>query len=443
MAGTGATMKASRFAQTAGFARAAAFTKSRGANKPTGDQQLVKRINRSVLLRLLRAHPGLSRARLAQQSGLTKSTVGALVRELLDEHWLSEAGTPVASSGLGRPSTPLHIDTQVRVLIGAEVGVQQIRVVSVSLTGVVLATVQEQLQSTDSEQVCCQAARLVRQACNAISLRKQVLCGIGVCLPGAVDEVSSLVRFAPNLGWRDVEFAAMLTRALAVAGVPPTDLHLHNDSDAAALGEYEFVTGESEDPLLFVNCDVGVGAGIVLNDRLFTGARGMAGEVGHSIMQVDGPPCSCGRRGCAETFIGARALSRPGGLEHAGSTLGVLIQNLDVLFNPRVVVVGGPSCNLHPGLIEDAKRTVHAYAAAAGVPAPVIRGAHYGLLAAAVGAAAAALHRHLRPLHMDAVQPANKATTRMPSSGGQATGNAALVARKMDNEFLATESGAT
>ena len=369
----------------------------------TGDQQLVKRINRSVLLRLLRAQPGLSRARLSQHSGLTKSTVSALVRELLAEHWLSEASAPVAQDGMGRPSTPLHINADVRVLIGVEIGVRQMRLVQVSLTGEVMASAGQPLASTQAQPVCAQAAQMVRQAWLALTRNHLQLSGVGVCLPGAIDEGSGVVQFAPNLGWRDVKFLAMLTRALAQAGLPEMGIHLHNDADAAALGEYEFAGGESEDPLIFVNCDVGVGAGIVLNDRLFTGARGMAGEIGHSIMQVDGALCSCGRRGCAETFIGARALDTAEGVERAARYLGVLIQNLDVMFNPRVVVVGGQSCSTHADLLEGAARSVQAYARSAGVPAPVVRGARYGLLAAAVGAAAVALHRYLRPMHIQSL----------------------------------------
>ena len=99
--------------------------------KTTGDQQLVKRINRSVLLRLLRARPGLSRARLAAESGLTKSTVSLLVRELLDDGWLDETGPPVAD-GLGRPSTPLSIHVGVRALVGVEIAIEVVRVVCVS-----------------------------------------------------------------------------------------------------------------------------------------------------------------------------------------------------------------------------------------------------------------------------------------------------------------------
>jgi len=118
--------------------------------KTKGDQQLVKRINRSVLLRLVRAQPGLSRARLAQESGLTKSTVSLLVRELLDDGWLSESGAPVAGDGMGRPSTPLVINAGLRALIGIEIAVQVVRVAAVSLQGDLLAWAEQFLEESVS-----------------------------------------------------------------------------------------------------------------------------------------------------------------------------------------------------------------------------------------------------------------------------------------------------
>lgn len=379
--------------------------------RTTGDQQLLKRINRSVLLRLLRRQPGLSRARLAQQSGLTKSTVSALVRELLDERWLSEADAPVAADGLGRPSTPLHVNAQDRALIGVEVGVQQLRVVTVSLVGRVLDALQEPLAATDAPAVCRQVAALVHQAWQTLAAQGLELSGVGVCLPGAVDEAAGLVRFAPNLGWRDTPFFAMLQQALQAAGVPAASLYLHNDADAGALGEYEFTEHAAAQALVFVSCDVGVGAGVVLNDHLFTGARGMAGEIGHSVLEVGGPLCSCGRRGCAEAFIGARALAGAGGVQRGGEALGVLIQNLDVMFNPHSLVVGGASCAQHPALLETARQVAAGYARAAGVPTPSVRAAHYGILAAAVGAAASAWHHALRPL-----RPRQDSTLTLPET---------------------------
>jgi predicted NBD/HSP70 family sugar kinase len=366
--------------------------------KATGDLQLLKRINRSVLLRLIRSQPDQSRARLAAVSGLTKSTVSALVRELLDEHWLSEADAPVAKQGMGRPSTPLNIDTTKRVLIGIEIAVECLRLVCVSLSGAILTQTEVPLQDPQPAKACRQLGALVQLLCQQLDAKQLLLSGVGVCLPGAVDEATGIVRLAPNLGWRDVPFMAMLVAELGRMGIAASSIHLQNDADAAALGEYEFAGGSSDDPLIFVNCDVGVGAGIVLNDRLFTGFLGAAGEIGHSILQVNGPLCSCGRKGCAEAFIGARALRAPQAVEQAGLYLGVVLQNLDAMFNPRVIVVGGRSCMDHPALIETARSTQQAYASAAGLQAPTVRAARFGVQAAAVGAAALVLHQFLRPL---------------------------------------------
>jgi len=379
--------------------------------KTTGDQQLVKRINRSVLLRLLRARPGLSRARLAAESGLTKSTVSLLVRELLDDGWLEEAGAPVAD-GLGRPSTPLSINVGVRALLGVEIAVEAVRVVCVSLRGEVLYSDSQPLAERAPRVACAQVARMAAAAHAHLVAAGLQLSGIGVGVPGAIDDATGMVRFAPNLGWRDLDFLPLLGEALAREGLAGLAVQLQNDADAGVLGEFEFSDGEGEDPLIFVSCDVGVGAGVVLNDRLFTGACGMAGEIGHTVLQIDGPRCSCGRSGCAEVFLGARVLDRSGdGPARGAGYLGVLLQNLWVTFEPRAIVVGGKSCDAHPDFLRGAIATVQRYADSAGLPAPVVRAARYGQWAPAVGAAALALHEYLRPLH-----PGSEAR-RLPAQG--------------------------
>lgn len=371
--------------------------------KTTGDQQLVKRINRSVLLRLLRARPGLSRAQLATESGLTKSTVSLLVRELMDEGWITETEVP-AAQGLGRPSTPLHIDARHRALVGVEVAVEALRVVGVSLTGQVLCAAEEALIGTKPEEVCRQAARLIARTYSQLQQRNMELTGVGVGLPGAFDEATGMLRFAPNLGWRNVDFLPQITQALAQAKLPDVQVHVQNEADTAALSEYEFSDGDAKDSLIFVTCGVGVGAGIVLNDRLFTGAQGMAGEIGHSTLQIDGPLCSCGRKGCAETFFGARTLAKLPDPAQGGNYLGVVLQNLWTTFNPSTLVVGGPSCDTYPGIVKTAQQTLLRYADAAGMAPPPVRPARYGLLASAVGAAALVLHHELRPMHAPPVQ---------------------------------------
>jgi predicted NBD/HSP70 family sugar kinase/DNA-binding XRE family transcriptional regulator len=366
--------------------------------KTTGDQQLLKRINRSVLLRLMRSESGLSRADLSRKSGLTKSTVSALVRELVAEKWMTEAHAPVAAEGVGRPSTPLQLDAITRVFLGVEIAVEYLRVVCVTLNGAVLFQNQVPLASSLPKRACKQTAKLVFEHYQQLASNKLLLSGVGVCLPGAINEQTGVVRFAPNLGWREVPFLSMICAEFIVVGIPQVPVYLQNDADAAALSEYEFSSSESEDPLIFVSCDVGVGAGIVLNDALFVGAMGMAGEIGHTILQIDGSLCSCGRYGCAETFIGSRALNSAKNTDLGGKYLGVLIQNLGAMFNPRTIVLGGQSCVNNPQMIDKSVATLATYSKLADMPLMTVRVARYGLFAAAVGAAALVWHRFLRPV---------------------------------------------
>ncbi len=365
--------------------------------KVTADQQLVRRINRSLVLRLIRSQAGLSRAKLAAQIGLTKSTISSLVSELIEERWLTESPTTPAL-GMGRPSTPLQLDTQSRGWVGVEVAVGTLRVVAITLVGHVFWTLEEPLLSKEPDQVCAQTARMVALANAQMQANSILLAGVGVGIPGAVDEAAGRVRFAPNLGWRDVDILLKLRLALARVGITEVAVHVQNEADTAALSEYEFSEVEAEHPLIFVTCDVGVGAGIVMNDRLFTGAHGMAGEVGHSILEINGPLCSCGRQGCVEAFIGASALSNMNDPSDGGHYLGVLLQNLCATFDPGVLVLGGASCVVYPNLVQVAVTVLHQYAKDAGNPPPVVRHARYGLLAAAVGAAALVLHHDLRPM---------------------------------------------
>ena len=372
--------------------------------KTIGDQQLVKRINRSVLLRLLRIQPHQSRAQLAVNSGLTKSTVSILVRELIDDGWLTEVDSlgDIQSSSLralGRPSIPLCINGKSRGLIGIEIAVEALRVVVLSLVGDVLWSVEEPLIESDPIAVCRQTAKLAARAHARMRNQNIRTSGLGIGVPGIFEEATGRVEIAPNLGWRNLEFMPIIIAALAQAGLPSMPVYVRNEADTASLSEYEFPGREEIHSLIFVNCATGVGAGIVINDRLYSGVNGMAGEIGHSILEADGLRCSCGRHGCVETLLGARALSRFDNPERGGQYLGLVLHNLWITFNPELIVVGGYSCHKYPNLIHVARNTLGAYARSAHMNAPEVRGARYGLLASAVGAAALTMHQYLRPMH--------------------------------------------
>jgi predicted NBD/HSP70 family sugar kinase len=386
-----------------------------------GSQQLLKVINRMALVRHLCANPGLSRADLAVAVGLTKSTVSMLARELIAEGWFIEREV-VATGDLGRRPTPLFIDPTKLLLLGAEVGIESVRVVATSLTGEVKAWTVANYGASRTAKACINSL-----ATALLKLRKQLdanqqILGIGVGLPGGVNEARGVLHFAPNLGWRDIPFGTLLGEKLqdtALAGVP---LFIQNEADVAALGEMEFNPAPASDPLLYVSINQGLGAGVIVGDRLLTGSRGFAGEVGHMVLQLNGPRCSCGRRGCAEALIATRAMlgGSEGGTElrslaevrahlvdedpetlkavtSAGRYLGVLLQNLATAYDPACIVLGGSVVELGEPFLKPAADTLNDYAAAASLPPPSVRTSLFGANAVAVGAAALARYRLTRP----------------------------------------------
>ena len=196
------------------------------------------------------------------------------------------------------------------------------------------------------------------------------------------------------------------------------------------MAEYEFTEQSAADPLVYLSIGHGVGAGVIVNDRLLTGFCGFAGEVGHTILQAGGPLCACGRKGCADALIGFRALMRESrapkkqdrqaavqalferadaghaatlqALGTAGEHLGVLLNNLWVAFDPMRIVLGGPALRFGPALLKPAMRVLAEYAEGAQLPAPDIQPSRFGTEAVAVGAAALVRYHLTRPFTQQA-----------------------------------------
>lgn len=390
-----------------------------------GDQYFVKNLNRMALLRLLRERSGSSRADLSELSGLTRSTVSALTKELIDEGWLVEADV-LATGALGRRPTPLSLDGTRIVLLGADLGPDAIRIVATSILGEVLESTQAALRSRDPDEACQQLVEMATALSAKFVRGRWRLLGIGVGLHGPVDKRSGVLEFAPNIGWRNLEVGRRLDVELAAAGLGDVPVYYQNEADLAAVGESEFCERPVSDPLVYVSCGIGVGAGIILNEALFTGASGSAGEIGHTTLVIGGRLCSCGRLGCAEAYIGLKGIAAAAGclqgdvIDHrgllerigkrdkttrnafarAGASLGVLLQNVWTTFNPQTIVLGGETVTLGGDTLLDAATSVLAECAArAGLTPPGIRLARYAEFATAAGGAAYALHAALNPHH--------------------------------------------
>jgi predicted NBD/HSP70 family sugar kinase len=265
-------------------------------------------------------------------------------------------------------------------------------------------------------------AVLIAEARGRLSGLGRGLLGIGVGVPGMLTP-QGLLRVSPNLGWREVpiveQIASALTR-VGAGGVPFTAL---NDARARAMSHYVFGSLGPVASLVYLNVGIGVGAGIVIDDRLMLGHEGFSGEVGHSILEPGGLACACGRHGCAEALLSLKGVSRlVTGHEHpaltlaeltqrlergdervreaarmAGQHLGLVAHNLIVTINPAVVIVGGPLSTLRP-FVDSALESLRRHAGESTSHHAIFRTCSLGATAGAVGAAASVLHEILHPV---------------------------------------------
>ncbi|MBF8286519.1 MAG: hypothetical protein HW393_333 [Dehalococcoidia bacterium] len=138
-------------------------------------------------------------------------------------------------------------------------------------------------------------------------VEREQLAGLGIASPGAVDVERGVVPNAPQLpGWQDVPLARLMAERV---GVPAL---LENDASAAALGEHRFGAGRGTRHMLYITVSTGLGGGIIIDGELYRGKSGAAGELGHMIIDIDGPPCGCGARGCLEALASGTAIARRG-----------------------------------------------------------------------------------------------------------------------------------
>jgi predicted NBD/HSP70 family sugar kinase len=345
-------------------------------------QDDLRRLNRARLLRRLHEAGPARRSDLVAFSGLNRSTVGVLVSELAESGLVTEvAGMP---GQVGRPSLRVEPIAESAVVIAFDMRVESTVVALVGLGG---------QEFWRREQVHVRADYTPKAAVkNLMSLIRQALrrapegaawVGVGIGVPGVVDNADGLIRFAPNLGWSDVPFGSMLREALiGEFGFTP-HVAISNDADLGALAEHVRGVGADNRNLIYLSGEVGIGGGVIIDGRPMLGAGGFGGEVGHMVVDPHGAECRCGQHGCWETYIGRDALLRAGAsrkgasvedviseaaggdvqarkaVDETGTWLGIGLANLVNLFNPEVIVLGGHLRLLLPMVSSAVYRQVH------------------------------------------------------------------------------------
>jgi predicted NBD/HSP70 family sugar kinase len=268
-------------------------------NFQVATSETARHINRRIALNIIRRFQPMSRADLARSSGLQRSTVSAIVGQLIAEGWVTEGTSPV--SGRGRRPRFLHLNLERAGIVAVDLRPVTTRVGLAGLDARFLMQTEWPTPATPEEF----AAELARTVAAFRSSHPEVVCeGMGVSVPGRVDSAGRIV-FAPNLHWEGVELRQLLEGAV---GLP---VALENAASACALAELWF--GRQADNvrhLAAVTVSEGIGVGILVNGQLIHGRDAMAGEFGHVTLDEDGPLCSCGKRGCWERYASNSAAVR-------------------------------------------------------------------------------------------------------------------------------------
>jgi predicted NBD/HSP70 family sugar kinase len=334
----------------------------------------IRDINRQIVLNYVREREPISRAEIARETDLQRSTISAIVEALTAEGLVEEVGEGESTGG--RRPTLLKLRAKEAIAIGVAITPTCTMVATSDLAGRIVEQ-REFLTNPDPEQTLGEVMNLIRE----LSARnKGSIEAVGVSLPGLVDPSTGTAVYVPYFKWRDLPIAKTISTAV---GLPVV---IDNDANAVALAELWFGRPEVSDARDFILVLVaeGVGTGIIFDGQVYRGQRGAAGEFGHMVIGTEAPvPCSCGNHDCWEAFSSERAAvvryqrrsgetkQAPFGLQQlvdlalqgeadakaalieTAHYLGVGISNLVVGFSPEVVVVGGEIARAWP-LVESA-----------------------------------------------------------------------------------------
>lgn len=264
----------------------------------------MKWMNRLMVLNLIRQRGPITRAEITERTKLASSAVANVVNELLAKNLVCEK--PMEYSGSGRPPLSVVFNPSPACVIGINVAYGEMTAVLTDLGGNILKrTVAATPMSKDNEHVLQAAVQVVRDLQAEAALLHSPVAAVGVGVAGLVDAATGVNRFSPNFQWVDVPVRAWLSRSLNLP------VWVDNDVRLATFGEWLYGAGRSigDFACLFAGTGVGVGVGMVIGGALHYGGNGTAGELGHTVVDPDGPRCSCGRYGCLEAVASGRAIS--------------------------------------------------------------------------------------------------------------------------------------
>lgn len=336
--------------------------------------QNIKSFNKHSAVDLIRfASNGISRTELAEQMGLTRAAVTMIVNDLLENRVIFEAESRAAPNG--RPPVVLEINPKGGMVAAVDMGATHLNIALADLCAKIIGEKYLPLDIRQGPQFClAEVNRGLHELLSEYNVNLSQLMAVGVGVPGPVITDAGMVISPPIMpGWDKYPIRDTLEKEW---GCP---ISLNNDAELGALGEWAYGAGRGERNLAYIKVGSGIGAGLIINQQIYGGTTGSAGEIGHITIDENGPLCTCGNHGCLEAFAGGNAIAlqakkivasgkrtllasipdenltaqevakaaRRGDLPsqeiimRAGTFIGIAIAGLVNLFNPGAVIIGG------------------------------------------------------------------------------------------------------
>lgn len=342
----------------------------------SGSQSALREANSARLLEAVRRFGGITQVELADATGLSPATVSTIVKHLLAAGAV-ETRTTTRS---GRRAQLVTLAHKSGLLVGVHVGMRALEI-AVADSGFNILAQQTMPLPPDHrlDTTLDRTALLTVELVEGLGSTTSEILGIGIGVPAPIDPIAGTIRDQGLMkGWGDVPIADLVSARLNTAVV------VDNDCNMAALGEARFGAARGYRDVLYVHSSYGTGAGLIVGGELHRGPRGTAGEIGHVMIDPQGPICRCGSRGCLDTLVGVQALidslrisqgplslrdmldkasaGDPGCrqvIADAGAAIGVAVANLAVVLNPEIVIVGGELAQAEDVFLEPIRSAVN------------------------------------------------------------------------------------
>ncbi|MFN2744705.1 MULTISPECIES: ROK family transcriptional regulator [Bacillus] len=381
----------------------------------TADQALVKKMNKALILEQIIANAPISRAKLSEITGLNKATVSSQVSSLLQKDIIFETGRGESSGG--RRPVMLKFNRKAGFAVGVDIGTDYIIVVLTDLEGNIIEQYERVLDEEDITATEQALIELIGLAIDKMPPSPYGLTGIGVCVPGLVDNDERVV-FTPNKPIHLIELKRLLEEHFDVPVL------IENEANAGAVGEKEY--GEAGDlkHAIFVSINAGIGLGILMNGRLFRGVEGFSGEAGHMSIDFNGPACRCGNKGCWELYASEKAVFSPylkngetplyqtvkelagrrdpnilKTFETFGFYIGVGLLNIIKTLNPDTIILRNTIVESHPEIVDSIKKTISSRSKKEALTGYRLQISSLGRIASSLGVSSIVIERFLETVY--------------------------------------------